>query len=52
MAYNICYSTIIPGYRLKDYKEDQYAATPNGDYFINSSMRVGVLPEILDHLIT
>jgi hypothetical protein len=34
MAHNLCYSTIIPAYRTKELKEEDYEKTPNGDIFI------------------
>jgi DNA polymerase delta subunit 1 len=52
MAHNLCYSTLIPPYKLKDLDVSQYERTPNGDYFIKKSIKKGVLPIILEELIT
>ncbi|TNV85757.1 hypothetical protein FGO68_gene3112 [Halteria grandinella] len=51
MAHNLCYSTLIPPYKLKDLDVSQYEKTPNGDYFIKKSVKKGVLPIILEELI-
>jgi DNA polymerase delta subunit 1 len=34
MAHNLCYSTLIPPYKLKDLEVNKYEKTPNGDYFV------------------
>ena len=52
MAHNLCYSTIIPQYRIKDYNPDDVEKTPNGEYFVKASVFQGVLPKILDELIS
>ena len=52
MAHNLCYSTIIPAYRVKDFREDQLTKTPNGDFFIKKSIFKGVLPKILHDLVS
>ena len=51
MAHNLCYSTLIPPYKLKDLEVNKYEKTPNGDYFIKRSVMKGVLPQILEDLI-
>ena len=51
MAHNLCYSTLIPAYKVKDFEVSQYERTPNGDYFVKKSVHVGVLPQILEELI-
>ncbi len=51
MAHNLCYSTLIPPYKLKDLDVSQYERTPNGDYFVKKSVKKGVLPIILEELI-
>ena len=52
MAHNLCYSTIIPAYRVKDFREDQLTKTPNGDFFIKKGIFSGVLPKILHDLVS
>jgi len=44
MAHNLCYSTLIPPYKLKDLEVNKYEKTPNGDYFIKKNVTRGVLP--------
>ena len=51
MAHNLCYSTLIPPYKLKDMDVSMYERTPNGDYFIKKAIKKGVLPIILEELI-
>ena len=51
MAHNLCYSTLIPSHELKNFSEDQYIRTPNGDYFIKQTIKKGLLPMILEELI-
>ena len=50
-AHNLCYSTIIPSYRIKDYSESEMNKTPQGDYFIKREVYKGVLPIILEDLV-
>lgn len=51
MAHNLCYSTLIPPYKLRDMEPDMYEKTPNGDYFVKKKVNKGVLPHILEELI-
>ena len=51
MAHNLCYSTLIPAYKVKDFDLTKYERTPNGDFFVKKSVTVGVLPQILEDLI-
>lgn len=51
MAHNLCYSTLIPPFKLKDLDVSQYERTPNGDYFVKKSVKKGVLPVILEELV-
>eukprot|EP01117_Protostelium_nocturnum_P008983 TRINITY_DN3226_c0_g2_i1.p1 TRINITY_DN3226_c0_g2~~TRINITY_DN3226_c0_g2_i1.p1 ORF type:complete len:1087 (-),score=325.14 TRINITY_DN3226_c0_g2_i1:200-3328(-) len=51
MAHNLCYSTLIPKQNIGNFSEDMYEKTPNGDYFIKSSVQKGVLPLILEELL-
>ena len=44
MAHNLCYSSLIPPYKLKDLDVSKYERTPNGDYFIKKDVHKGVLP--------
>lgn len=52
MAHNLCYSTYIhdPA-SLARFPADQVTRTPNGDYFVKSGVRSGLLPRILSDLL-
>lgn len=55
MAHNLCYTTLcnkatVERMNLK--QEEDYIITPNGDYFVTSKLRRGILPIILDELIS
>nr|CAB3265000.1 DNA polymerase delta catalytic subunit [Phallusia mammillata] len=53
-AHNLCYTTLL----MKNCKEREkldptdYIKTPSGDHFVKSSVRKGLLPEILESLLT
>ncbi|KAL6944574.1 DNA-directed DNA polymerase delta [Hanseniaspora osmophila] len=54
MAHNLCYTTLCDKQtvdRLKLVKDKDYIITPNGDIFVSSKLRKGILPEILEELI-
>lgn len=55
MAHNLCYTTLCNKAtvdRMKLKQEEDYIITPNGDYFVTSKLRRGILPIILDELIS
>ncbi|CAL8096638.1 unnamed protein product [Calicophoron daubneyi] len=63
MAHNLCYSTLLqvsstPGANIQALTErynltqDDYIRTPTGAYFLKSSVRRGLLPEILEQLLS
>ncbi|KAF9526132.1 DNA polymerase family B-domain-containing protein [Crepidotus variabilis] len=55
MAHNLCYTTLLDKELVKqlDLKEDDdYIKTPNGDLFATKSRRKGILPTILEDLIS
>jgi DNA polymerase delta subunit 1 len=52
MAHNLCYSTLIPNHEAKKYSEDMLIRTPNGDIFVKQSVKKGLLPMILEELIS
>ncbi|CAF1669038.1 unnamed protein product, partial [Adineta ricciae] len=52
-AHNLCYSTLITDGRIKQtLSEDDYITTPSGNCFVKSSVRRGLLPEILENLLS
>lgn len=54
MAHNLCYTTLINLQTIKAFNltEDDYTRTPNGDYFVKEHKRKGILPTILNELLT
>mmetsp|Transcript_43473 Transcript_43473/g.31294 ORF Transcript_43473/g.31294 Transcript_43473/m.31294 type:complete len:172 (+) Transcript_43473:1723-2238(+) len=52
MAHNLCYSTLVPAWKAKQYKPEDITLTPNGDYFIKKEVKKGILPMILEELIS
>ncbi|GAV51761.1 hypothetical protein ZYGR_0AF02320 [Zygosaccharomyces rouxii] len=54
MAHNLCYTTLTNKSTVEKYNlklDEDYIVTPNGDYFVTSKVRRGILPTILDELI-
>ena len=51
MAHNLCYTTLVPNHDAKKYNKDEIEQTPNGDWFIKSTKKKGILPIILEELI-
>lgn len=54
MAHNLCYTTLLNKQSIQAFNltEDDYTHTPNGDYFVKDSKRKGILPTILNELLT
>lgn len=55
MAHNLCYTTLLDRNtidRLKLEKDKDYIVTPNNDMFIKETHRKGLLPEILEEIIS
>ncbi|CAR66020.1 DEHA2G22308p [Debaryomyces hansenii CBS767] len=54
MAHNLCYTTLLNKQTIKNFNltEDDYTLTPNGDYFVKDHKKKGILPTILDELLT
>lgn len=54
MAHNLCYTTLISQLSIKAFglTEDDYTKTPNGDFFVKQNQRTGILPTILNELLT
>ncbi|KAJ8347236.1 hypothetical protein SKAU_G00286370 [Synaphobranchus kaupii] len=54
MAHNLCYTTLLKTGSIEKLgvSQEQYIKTPTGDYFVKSSVRKGLLPEILENLLS
>lgn len=54
MAHNLCYTTLLTVAKKKELNtpEDQITTTPSNSLFVKSSVRKGILPEILENLLT
>ncbi|KZT51942.1 hypothetical protein CALCODRAFT_442347 [Calocera cornea HHB12733] len=55
MAHNLCYTTLLTKEtidRLNLVEDVDYVRTPNHDYFVKPSRRKGLLPTVLEDLIT
>lgn len=53
VAHNLCYTTLVPEHTLKRWKKKKVKMnlTPNGDYFVDPSVRKGILPRILEDIV-
>ena len=51
MAHNLCYSSLVPRHKAREWPKDQITETPNGDYFVKPDVKKGILPLILEELI-
>ena len=54
MAHNLCYTTWFDKRKAEEFglTEEDYTCTPTGDHFVKSHKRKGLLPEILDDLLS
>uniref|UniRef100_A0A915CHF5 DNA polymerase n=1 Tax=Parascaris univalens TaxID=6257 RepID=A0A915CHF5_PARUN len=53
IAYNICYTTLIQGQpSAQGLKEDEFEVSPSNNRFVKASVRRGLLPEILEDLLS
>jgi len=52
MAHNLCYSTLVPRHQVKHWAPEDLTQTPNGDFFVKSSVKKGILPLILEELLS
>lgn len=51
IAHNLCYSTLLQHNQISRLQPDEYVKTPNGDYFVTTKKKRGLLPEILVELL-
>uniref|UniRef100_A0A3Q3WUH5 DNA polymerase n=1 Tax=Mola mola TaxID=94237 RepID=A0A3Q3WUH5_MOLML len=54
MAHNLCYTTLVQKGSLEKsgLLPEEFIKTPTGDMFVKSSVRKGLLPEILENLLS
>ncbi|KAF2360847.1 DNA-directed DNA polymerase family B exonuclease domain [Trinorchestia longiramus] len=55
IAHNLCYTTLISSPKHAETLRltcEDYIKTPSGNYFVKSHKRKGLLPEILEHLLS
>lgn len=54
-AHNLCYTTLVTKKAVEAFglkKDEDYIVTPNGDMFVTSKQRKGLLAQILEELLT
>lgn len=52
MAHNLCYTTLLTAAEANRMDPSSYTKTPANSYFVKSSLRKGLLPEILEQLLS
>ena len=54
IAHNLCYTTLIKKETMAQFgvKEEECERSPSGDLFVKSSLKKGLLPEILENLLS
>lgn len=52
MAHNLCYSTLLTDEQARALPDEEVTRTPSGHTFAKASTRKGVLPEILEELLS
>ncbi|XP_073458349.1 DNA polymerase delta catalytic subunit [Aquarana catesbeiana] len=54
MAHNLCYTTLLQSGSIGKYglSPEDFIKTPTGDQFVKASVRKGLLPEILENLLS
>uniref|UniRef100_A0A3P9H543 DNA polymerase n=1 Tax=Oryzias latipes TaxID=8090 RepID=A0A3P9H543_ORYLA len=54
MAHNLCYTTLLQKGSVErlQLSSEEFIKTPTGDQFVKSSVRKGLLPEILENLLS
>ncbi|XP_038073586.1 DNA polymerase delta catalytic subunit-like [Patiria miniata] len=51
-AHNLCYTSLLSPSQREKMSADEFIKTPSGNYFVKSSIRKGILPEILGDLLS
>ncbi|CAG7820515.1 unnamed protein product [Allacma fusca] len=52
MAHNLCYTTLLKGTEMNSMQPDEFIKTPANNYFVKASVRKGILPVILEDLLS
>ncbi|XP_013786917.1 DNA polymerase delta catalytic subunit [Limulus polyphemus] len=52
IAHNLCYTTLLPNQTRNQMNPDEFIKTPSDNYFVKKSVRKGILPEILENLLS
>eukprot|EP00746_Dinoflagellata_sp_MGD_P000697 gnl/MRDRNA2_/MRDRNA2_101258_c0_seq1.p1 gnl/MRDRNA2_/MRDRNA2_101258_c0~~gnl/MRDRNA2_/MRDRNA2_101258_c0_seq1.p1 ORF type:complete len:1045 (+),score=202.18 gnl/MRDRNA2_/MRDRNA2_101258_c0_seq1:77-3211(+) len=52
MAHNLCYCTLVPPEKVNSMNPDDLTKTPSGNHFVKTKVRRGLLPMILDELLS
>nr|BAJ78744.1 DNA polymerase delta catalytic subunit [Aposthonia japonica] len=52
MAHNLCYTTLLQGGTKDKLSPEDYVKTPSQNFFVKESVRKGLLPEILESLLS
>ncbi|XP_033123470.1 DNA polymerase delta catalytic subunit-like [Anneissia japonica] len=51
-AHNLCYTSLLQKSMREELNPDQYIKTPSGNYFVKASVRKGLLPVVLEGLLS
>lgn len=52
IAHNLCYTTLVINPKNTVLKEDDMSKTPLNHFFVKPTVKKGILPEILENLLT
>lgn len=52
MAHNLCYCTLVPKHQVSSMNPEDIGTSPAGDTFVKASKIKGILPEILEELLS
>lgn len=52
MAHNLCYCTLVSKSQAASFPPGDVTSTPSGDTFVKPHLQKGILPEILDELLS
>jgi len=52
MAHNLCYTTLIHPQDIQSLSPDEYEQSPCGHYYVKAAVKKGLLPSILENLLS